>query len=436
MATAPKLSSIRSAKVPRPNHRSLKILIVDEELPYPLVSGKRIRTMGLLQRLARRHQITYVCHRNSDEMEAMRAQEYFAALGIRTLVVDRVVPPKNGPGFYGRLFLNLFSSLPYSVQSHISQDMLQTLEEISKSEEIDLWHCEWSPYAEAVRHLPGRKLFMAHNVESMIWQRYHENEKNPLKRWYIGRQVTKFVRFERNVLKLADMTVAVSENDACWFQNQFDINRIDVVDNGVDTEYFQPKDNVREPATLLFLGSLDWRPNQDGIEEFLRGPYPALQSQNPDIRLLIVGRNPPVSLCQKWNSLKNVEVHPNVDDVRPFLSRSSALVVPLRIGGGSRLKILEALACGTPVISTEVGAEGLRLVDGVHFRSVSTIRELVTPIMEYLTHPDKALCHAKAGCQKVRQEYDWESLALRLEDIWFRCVDECGPMLRYMGSYS
>src|SRR5437899_2240227 len=194
----------------------LRVVMVDEELPYPPTSGKRVRTLNLTLRLARRHQITYVCHRNADALEARRAAVFFAEHGIACVVVDHVVPRKSGPAFYVRLAANLASPLPYSVTSHRSAAMRKALQELAANRPIDLLHCEWTPYAQAVQsrmsgawwsnkwsrqrhagshsplttyHSPSAPvLVMAHNLESLIWKRYCETEPQALKRWYIKQQ--------------------------------------------------------------------------------------------------------------------------------------------------------------------------------------------------------------------------------------------------------
>jgi glycosyltransferase involved in cell wall biosynthesis len=401
--------------------------MVDEELPYPPISGKRIRTLNLTERLARRHRLTYVCHRNADADEALRAAEHFAGLGVRTVVVDRVVPPRHGPAFYARLAANLFSPLPYSVSSHTSVPLRAALARLAREEAIDLWHVEWTPYAQALADLPGRRVVMAHNVESVIWQRYHETETNPLKRWYIGRQWHKYRRFEREALGRADLTIAVSELDAERFRRDLAVPRVDVVDNGVDTAYFRPTDTPREPATLLFLGSLEWRPNLDGVRQLLDRLYPAVKREIPEARLLLVGRNPPEWLVREAATTAGVELHGNVPDVRPFLARASLLVVPLRIGGGSRLKILEALAAGTPVASTRVGAEGLALEPARHLELAEEVDDLAAPIVQLLRDPARARRQADSGRRQVLRLYDWDSLAGRMEQLWRGCAE--GPAM-------
>jgi glycosyltransferase involved in cell wall biosynthesis len=403
------------------------VVLVDEELPYPPTSGKRIRTLNLTLRLAQRHRLTYVCHRNADAEEARAAAAFFAENGIETVVVDRAVPPKSGPRFYLRLAANLLSPLPYSVATHTSRALRRALADEAAREPVDVWHCEWTPYAEALRGIAGdRRVVIAHNVESVVWQRYYETETNPLRRWYIGRQWRKFRRFERRVLGEVERTVAVSAVDARRFRDEFGVRRVEVVENGVDTAYFQPHARRRASNRLLFLGSLDWRPNLDGVQLLLERVFPAVRVAEPSARLCLVGRNPPEALRRQVAGLAGVELHGSVPDVRPFLADCGMLVVPLRIGGGSRLKILEALASGTPVVSTRIGAEGLRLEAGRDLTVVEDVDDLAGALISAIRNPELLDEQAERGREKVLEQYDWDRLAGQLEQVWMQCVTESG----------
>lgn len=402
-----------------PDGRRLAVAIVDEELPYPAITGKRIRTLNLLLRLADRHDLTYLCHRNADRAEAQQAEEFFRDHGIATVMVDRAVPAKSGPLFYARLAANLVSPWPYSVATHTSAALRDALETHARRHPVDLWHCEWTPYVANLRGLPGPKLIVAHNVESQIWQRYFETETNALKRWYIGRQWRKFARFERWAAAEADLMVAVSEEDAERLRHEFAAPRVTVVENGVDAHHFTPSaQDASGLPQILFLGSLDWRPNLDAVAILLDQVFPAVRADMPEARLAIVGRNPPDWLRRRGETSPGVAVHANVADVRPFLARSSALAVPLRIGGGSRLKILEALASGVPVVSTAVGAEGLRLRAGEHLDVVASETDMPAALLRVLRDPDAAAARCHRGREVVLQEYGWDGLARKLERAW------------------
>jgi glycosyltransferase involved in cell wall biosynthesis len=397
----------------------MHIAIVDEELPYPPNSGKRIRTYQLISRLARRHRITYVCHRNADHLELDQAVTAFHDLGVETVVVDRPVPPKSGLAFYGRLAANLVSPLPYSVASHRSASLDRAIRDLAARDRVDLWQAEWTPYAASLQGLKNaRRLIIAHNVESQIWRRYWEQEPSWAKRWYIGQQWRKYERFEGRVCRQADRIVAVSHEDAALIRDQFGATHVAVVENGVDTAFFRPDRCVREQGLLLFLGSLDWRPNLDAVDQLLSTIFPAVRAQEPGARLWLVGRNPPEALRRRAGSTRGVELHASVPDVRPFLERSMLLVVPIRIGGGSRLKILEAFAAGLPVISTRIGAEGLKVQNGVHLAVVENIAGMASEIVSLMNDPERRSSLAREGRALAESHYEWERLAGKLGRIW------------------
>jgi glycosyltransferase involved in cell wall biosynthesis len=405
--------------------RPLHVAVLDEELPFPLTSGKRIRTFNLLRRLADRHRITVLCHKNPDPVEAAAADEAFRQLGVETVVVERAVPPKSGAAFYARLAGNLLSDLPYSVSSHASPALADAVRRLAASERVDVWHCEWTPYAQVLRDALGPRLakanwaVMAHNVESLIWRRYTEAEPNPVRRWYVRRQWQKFEKFETWAYSAASAAIAVSEEDAALMETQYGAPAAEVVENGVDTAYFRPHRDVdRDPANVLFLGSLDWRPNLDGVQLLLDDIFPAVRALVPDATLTLVGRHPPDWLRAKAKAVPGMSLFADVPDVRPFLARCGMLAVPLRIGGGSRLKILEALASATPVVSTKVGAEGLRLDAGRDLVVTDGPEGMAEAIVQGIRRPEELAETAESGRRAVVAAYDWGPLADKLERVW------------------
>ncbi|MCS6866478.1 MAG: glycosyltransferase [Gemmataceae bacterium] len=405
----------------------LHVAVLDEELPFPLTSGKRIRSFQLLARLATRHRVTILCHRNPQRDEALAAEEVFRACGIETIVVDRAIPAKSGPGFYARLAGNLFSHLPYSVATHTSQALIQAVREYAHRQAVDLWHCEWTPYAQVLREALGPQLpatpwcVMAHNVESRIWQRLAATAENPAKRWYIQQQWRKFQRFERWAYSHAPACIAVSQDDAALMQTEFAARSVFVVDNGVDGAYFQPQRDVeRHPAQMLFLGSLDWRPNQDAAVLLLEEILPQVRRSVPNATAVLVGRRPPPWLVAQVRHTPGAELYADVADVRPFLARCGFLIVPLRIGGGSRLKILEALAAGTPVLSTRVGAEGLELTSPRDLWMAANHEELVRMAITAIRQPEVVAETVESARPQVLSRYSWDVLAQRLDDVWLQ----------------
>jgi glycosyltransferase involved in cell wall biosynthesis len=400
----------------------LNVTIVDADVAYPPTSGKRLRTLNLMLRLAGRHRITYIVRADARSPEARSAVDYLTAHGIEPILVDHPVPPKRGVGFYARLAANVLSPLPYSVSSHQSEPVRQALCEHAARRQVDLWQYEWAPYLPMRPVSPAPLVVVAHNVESLIWQRYAETETNPLRRWYVQQQWRKFERFEGRAFCWATRVVAVSPEDAALVRDRFGVDSVDVVDNGIDRAYYDQTPRSPTPNRILFLGSLEWRPNLDGVRLLLDQVFPAVRALEPRAELVLVGRNPPAWLREKVQEVPGVQLHANVADVRPFLGSSAVMAVPLRVGGGSRLKILEALACGLPVVSTRVGAEGLCLRAGVDFTQVEGIEDMASALLTCLRQPGAARQMAERGRQVVRERYDWGGLADRLEVVWEKCV--------------
>jgi glycosyltransferase involved in cell wall biosynthesis len=261
---------------------------------------------------------------------------------------------------------------------------------------------------------------MAHNVESLIWKRYAETEENAVRRWYVKRQWLKFEQFERWAFAHATWSIAVSEPDADLIRTQMGgSEQTEVVDNGVDTAHFRPQRDVdRDPYNVAFIGSLDWRPNQDAVKLLLDDIFPKVKAAEPRASLRVVGRNPPEWMTDAARRTRGVTVFGSVPDVRPHLATCAMTVVPLRVGGGSRLKILESLATATPVVSTRVGAEGLRLTPDKHLTVTADETGIADAILNVMRDPDAAADQADEGRRVVLREYDWAPLAGKLDEIW------------------
>ena len=232
------------------------------------------------------------------------------------------VPAKSGLTFPARLLANLFSTRPYSVTSHQSEPMRQAIADTAKRGDVDVWQLEWLAYLPMIDpSLPGTRVVVAHNVDTLIWQRYFETETSFLKKAYLRTQWQKFRRFEEDGFRQADRVVAVSEDDAQLIRTRFGQPNVDVVDNGIDRGFFENVQAERDPRRILFLGALDWRPNLDAVALLLERIFPAVRAQEPTAKLSIVGRNPSAGLVQRGGQTAGAELHANVADVRPLPGR-------------------------------------------------------------------------------------------------------------------
>ena len=268
--------------------------------------------------------------------------------------------PKFSLPFYRDLLLNLGSSLPYAIEKYRSTAMRDQIRR-ELQDKHDVVVCDFlAPSINLPDNVGPASILFQHNVESMIWERHYETQSG-LHRAYFYGQWRKMLDYERKACSRFDAVVAVSKADRDFFLNQFGIDNVYDVPTGVDIDYFHPFKVPSRPFELVFTGSMDWLPNVDGIRYFVLEILPLIAAEIPDVSLNVVGRNPSASVRSLAENNRRVCVTGGVPDVRPYLASGAVYVVPLRVGGGTRLKIFEAMAMGKPVVSTSIGAEGLPL---------------------------------------------------------------------------
>jgi polysaccharide biosynthesis protein PslH len=249
-------------------------------------------------------------------------------------------------------------------------------------------------------------------VEAMIWKRHATVSTSIVKRRYMHEQWRRMVAFEGQACRRFDHVVAVSPQDADIMRRDYGVSEVSDVPTGVDIDYFTPTGRTpRNPFEIVFTGSMDWMPNDDAMTWFIADILPRVHAELPQATVTIVGRTPGERLVSLAAAARNVTVTGRVPDVRLYLERASVFVVPMRIGGGTRLKIFEAMAMGLPVVSTAVGAEGLPVVDGVDAVIRDDPSSFAAAIVTMLGHgPDRDRI-GLTGQQVVRERYGWEGVA-------------------------
>jgi glycosyltransferase involved in cell wall biosynthesis len=222
--------------------------------------------------------------------------------------------------------------------------------------------------------------------------------------------------FERTYAKRCDHLLTVSEHDCKIFFNLADCQRITVIPTGVDVDYFRPVPDLEKPDSLVFTGSMDWMPNEDGILFFLQQIWPLVRAKIPNISLSIVGRDPSKRIQALASELEGVQITGRVEDVRPYVHSSSVYIVPLRIGSGTRLKIFEAMAMGKAIVSTTIGAEGLPVHSGRDIVLADDPAEFADAIIQLLQDPVRRAELARAARQLVEQKHSWDSVVRPFEE--------------------
>ncbi len=375
----------------------MHILWVKTELLHPIDKGGRIRTYNMLRALKDEHHVTYLTLDNGaaapDAVE--RAREYCHEL-IRVPFEEA---PRRSPRFWLELLGNVVSTLPYAVAKYRSPAMRNAIEQVTRENAVDVVVCDFlAPSQNVPDGLPCPTVLFQHNVEAAIWRRHADVRVNPVSKAYFREQWRRMDRFERQECRRFDRVVAVSRSDAETMERDYGLTDVADVPTGVDIDYFRPSGQTAvEPRNLVFTGSMDWLPNEDGINWFVDDVLPLIHKRLPDATLTVVGRNPPPHVQQLAGQDTRIRVTGSVPDVRPYMERAAAFIVPLRVGGGTRLKIFEALAMERPLISTTIGAEGLPVEHGKHVMIADGADRFAQAVVEVLSDPERAAALAHAG---------------------------------------
>ena len=336
----------------------MRILWINCRILFPLDTGGKIRTYNILKQLAKNHEIIYLTFSQDldDRKNILEMEKTVDSL----ITIPWRESEKFSSKFYLEVIKNLLSKYPYVVKKYFSPNMKNKVNEIVGMENIDLIVCDFLfPTINIPGNIRRPKILFEHNVESTIWERHFKKQSNLLLKLYLFLQLKKLLRYEKETVNKYDHCIVVSELDKERIRNNFGKREVSVVPTGVDTDYFKPTACSKKAYNIVFTGSMDWLPNEDGIIYFVDKIFPIIKKKVPQANLSIVGRNPTEKVKKLEDSYKGVEVTGYVNDIRPFLDRSEIFIVPLRIGGGTRIKIFEAMAMQKPVISTTVGAEGL-----------------------------------------------------------------------------
>jgi sugar transferase (PEP-CTERM/EpsH1 system associated) len=395
----------------------VRILWLNAGLLLPLDKGGKLRTWHLMRHLASRHEITYLSFANAEETNAYRQE--MSAVCSRLVTVPRREDAKGTLRFYAGVAQHLLDPAPFAVGRYRAAAYRRALDALLETRRFDRVVCDFLvPAVNVRRSFPCPSILFTHNVEAEIWRRHADTASGALRRALYRQQWSRMRRFEARTLGRFDRVLAVSEADRDTFARLYPnaAAPVSIIPTGVDTAYFQP------PATsavtrphIVFVGSMDWLPNEDGVVYFCRHILPQIAHDVPDVTLSIVGRSPTAAVRRLADDPR-VQVTGRVDDVRPALHEAAVAVVPLRIGGGTRLKIFEAMAAGTPVVSTTIGAEGLPAVPGRHLLVADDPDGFARAVVTLLRSPEARRQMADAARSLVVEQFDWQAVSGHLDE--------------------
>jgi len=401
----------------------VRILWLKTELLHPVDKGGKIRTYNMLKELKRDHQITYLTldDGTAGPDERVEAEEYCHEL----VCIPHHRREKFTTGFYAELLSNLVSPQPYAIKKYESASMRREILGRASTGAFDVLICDFlAPAANVPNNLACPSVLFQHNVEAIIWKRHYEVQSNPVKKAYLFAQWRKMRRFEQEMCRNFDCVIAVSAEDREQIAQEYSAKAVFEVPTGVDTEFFRPNGREKvDPHNIVFTGSMDWMPNEDAIRYFTEEIMPLIKASVPNLTLTVVGRNPYPSLIALSQRDPSVIVTGRVDDVRPYMERAAAYVVPIRIGGGTRLKIYEAMAMAMPIVSTTIGAEGLPVRDELELLLADTPAAFAAAVVRLLTGQDFAQALGSRAAAVVREQFGWKRVAASFAELCVRALE-------------
>lgn len=385
----------------------MRILSLANVTPYPAHGGVHLRILNLLERIARHHEVTLGCHM-WDETDQNGIDE-LKRRGINA--VGSMVRPAS----VRRHGLQALGAALRGIPPETVQYQTPALRELVRAGNYDLLHVDESILAPYAADCPrgGRihRVLTLHNIHFVQDRRIAAIEPSAPRRMMKRINAAWMWRYEPAAAATFDRCIAVSEEDRAALLARAPSVAVDVVPNGVDTKTLRPLPEHGGPPSLLFVGSMAYRPCTDAAIWLVREILPLIRAQHPDAEVWIVGKQPPPEVLALAGP--GVYVMGAVPDVRPYYGRATMAVVPLRAGGGSRLKILEAMALGRAVVSTTIGAEGLGVVDGHDVALADDPAALAATVNRLLANPDlRRQLEARARAT-VQARFDWDDLADR-----------------------
>jgi sugar transferase (PEP-CTERM/EpsH1 system associated) len=386
-----------------------RALMLTCRLPYPLDDGWKIRSFHVLKALQASGYAVDLLSFYSQEAERQASEQLGGVCGGIHLV-----PRKKGYGVRN-LLAGLWGDKPFSVLNYRSPLFAQKMAALCASRTYDLIQVEDLVMAHYLRRKQGQCAVLdMHNIESNLLARYADHEKNTFRRWYAMLTAGKLAKFEVLWSSQFDAVTVCSEKDRILLMERGTGVPVSVVPNGVDCDYFR-RDGCEMDGIIAFVGSMDYHANISGIVHFVRNVFPHILKHKPKTILYIIGKNPDREV-QKLKG-ENVVITGAVLDVRQYLASATVVIAPLLVGGGTRLKILEAMAMAKAIVSTSMGCEGIDATDGENIRIADDPTLFADSVVKLLTDGAERRRIGKSARLFVESSYDWKTIGIRYQHL-------------------
>ena len=393
----------------------MRILLLTQVLPYPPDSGPKVKTWHLLRFLAPKHEVTLVSFVRGDQAQSVAALRRYCH-AVWTVPMSRGLPADGLA-----MLRSLTGGQPWMMVRDDRAAMRQLVDRLAAETRFDVVHADQLNMAQyAMRVRGARRVLDAHNALWLLYQRVGATMTAGPRKWLLERDWRLLKRYEGEACRGFDAVLTVSDQDRQALDEAAGcpkrLPHVWVIPIAVDTDELPLLPRQPEASHIVHLGTMYWPPNIDGVQWFVDEVYPLIRARRPEAALDVVGARPPQSLLALNQSGRNIRVTGYVDDPRPFLRNAGVFIVPLRAGGGMRVKILEALSQGLPVVSTTLGCEGIAVEDGRHLLVADTPADFAQAVLRLLEDADLARALGQQGRERMVAQYDYR-VAYRPLDV-------------------
>ena len=386
----------------------MKILFVANRVPYPPFRGDKLKIYNLAKRLSVHHEIYLITFAESKE-----DYNYGEELGKLFKQVQIISLPKWQS--YLNCLIAIFSNIPFQVAYFKSRKMNRLVHDFLSKNKIDVIHTQHLRMAQFTSDIQMPKILDLPDAFSLYWKRRIENQQNPIKRFFEKIEYKRLYKFEGEIVKKFNLGLVCSREDLNYMKQEHGSENIDLLRNGVDLDTFKSDGHdYTNNSTLLFTGNMDYSPNVDAVGNFVKEIFPSIASKFPNVKFIIAGQRPVKQVLDLKAS--NIEITGFIPDLKVMYQQAAIVVSPLRFGAGTQNKVLEAMAMGIPVVSGNIGFEGLEIKNGEGVFLEINSNGFANKVIELLQSESLRQHTGTKGNLVAKEKFSWDIIALQLED--------------------
>lgn len=403
----------------------MEILLLTQVLPYPPDSGPKVKTWNVLKYLAQHHRVTLASFVRGDQSKEVRHLEACCRGGVYTVPMRRGI--LRDIGYMGLSFL---TRQPFLMARDDRAAMRRLVDRLAAETRFDIAHADQLNMAQYAARVSGaKKILDAHNALWVLYRRLWQTMGPGPKKWLLGRDWRLLKQYEGRICRQFDGVLAVSNEDKAALEEAMlaaghsagpsrPNGHITVIPIAIDTDEVMPVNRHPQAGHILHIGTMYWPPNIDGILWFIREVYPNIRAKRPAVIFDVVGARPPQSIVEMGSNGTGINVTGYVNDPTPYLQQAGVMIVPLRAGGGMRVKILNALAQGLPIVSTSLGCEGIAVTHGRDILIADTPADFAAAVLDVLENPALAGRLGQNGRRLAEEQYDYRRACAPLDVVY------------------